>query len=190
MSSLQRLYRLLAPLGIYALGQGSRIDHELEAYAAALALVEEGVERLRKDALPQTADREALSLHEGAAGLPDREGLAGAEERRELLLRRWKALPLATPAGALALLERAGLQDPYIEERGGVLTLSAQTVAPGLEDAFWQLALESLPAHLEAEMSAQGCDWNALEAEALTWTELDGLGRSWNALTLHGTASI
>ncbi len=186
MNSVSRLTALLAPLRIYALGQNSLIDKELEAYGAGFALLEEQLARLEQDILPQTATPEGLDAHEAGVGLPKRD--APAEERRALILKRKRRpLPPPTPEGALELLKSAGLLEPEIYEGDGVLSLAAAGVAPGLDaDVAWQLALESLPAHLAVETNPRGHDWDSLEQLKVTWNQLDALNKSWTLLAFTG----
>ncbi len=176
-NSLGLLYRLLAPLRLYALGRNSAVDHELAAYGAGLALLEERLARLEADILPQTASAEGLARHEAAMGLPVRGQLSDGA-RRALILARRERPPLPTPAGAVALLERAGLIEPLPREEDGALVLTARAVAPGLEACAWALAAAALPAHL-ALTERFGPDWNTLDAAGLCWDALDLLGRSW-----------
>lgn len=186
MSSLRSLYQLLSPLGIYALGQNSLIDRELEAYGAGFALLEEAIRQLEEDLFVQTAQGQALSLHEEKVGLSPREG-ASAQERRNLILSRQRRLPLPSPGGVLELLERAGLLEPQFYEEMGRLYLTAGDVADCLDAGrAWDLALQGLPAHLEVLIAPEGRDWNALMALLLNWDAFDSLNRSWDALSIIG----
>ena len=185
MNSVRRLPALLSPLRIYALGQNSLIDKELEAYGAGFSLLEEQLSRLEQDILPQTATSQGLDAHEMAVGLPKRSASTG--ERRALLLARKQRPFLPTPEGALELLKAAGLLDPEIYEGDGVLYLAASGVVQGLDaDIAWQLALESLPAHLAVETNPQGHDWESLDQLEVTWNALDALDKSWTLLAFTG----
>jgi len=185
VNSVSRLTALLSPLRIYALGQNSLIDKELEAYGAGFALLEERLFQLEQDILPQTATPEGLDAHEMSVGLPKRD--APAEERRALILKRKRQPPLPTPEGALELLKSAGLLEPEIYEGDGVLYLAATGVAPGMDaGAAWQLALESLPAHLAVETNPRGHDWDSLDQLEVTWNQLDALNKSWTLLAFTG----
>lgn len=187
MNSVSRLCRLLSPLRIYALGQDSLIDQELKAYGAGFSLLEEQLALLEHDVLPQTATAKGLNLHEAAAGLPTRN--APQQARRDLILARRQRPRLPTPAGALALLKAAGLLEPEVFEEEGTLFLAASGVAQGLDpDAAWQLALESLPAHLPVETNAQGRNWESLEALGLSCDAFDALEKCWSLLAFTGTS--
>lgn len=189
MSSLERIYRLLAPLRLYALGRDSLIDKELAAYGAGFALLEEELAALRRDILPLTALGEALSLHEAAVGLPPR-GEAELQDRRRLILARLAEPPLPTAANAKALLAAAGLTDPEIAEEDGSVSLAAAGVAEGLSgELAWRLAEERLPAHLEIKTAAAGHDWDSLGEIALSWDGLDALERSWSLMAVCGIGS-
>ncbi len=185
MNSVSRLYRLLSPLRIYALGQDSLIDKELDAYGAGFSLLEEQLTRLAQDILPQTATPKGLDLHEGAVGLPTRN--APEQSRRDLILARRQRPRLPTPAGVLALLKATGLLNPEIYEEERALYLAASGVVPGLDpDAAWHLALESLPAHLAVETNARGRDWEGLEELGLSWDDFNALEKCWSLLAFTG----
>lgn len=184
-SSVNRLSRLLSPLRIYALGQGSLIDKELEAYGAGFSLLEERLTQLEQDILPQTATPHGLDLHETAVGLPKRN--APEASRRFLILSRMQRLRLPTPAGALTLLTAAGLLDPEVYEEEGTLYLAASGVVEGLDpDVAWQLALESLPAHLAVETNARGHHWDSLNQLEVCWSVFDALEKCWSLLAFTG----
>ena len=182
MSSLEKLYELLSPLWLYALGRGSLIDAELAAYGAGFAIIEEALARLKSAAFVQFASGPDLDLHEAAAGLPNREGVDD-EARRELIGRRLSGPFPPTRAGTEEALGSCGLIDPRIEERDGVLFVSAAGIAPGMSaDQSWELALRVLPVHLP--VFALGPSWDEWDGAAKTWDERDALQRSWTELSL------
>ena len=182
MSSLERLYELLRPLGLYALGRGSLIDAELAAYGAGFEVIEAALEELESAGHPQLATGRALDLHEAAVGLPERTGVDD-NARRELILRRLSWPFPATRAGTEEALAGCGLLDPRIEERPGALFVSAGGLVPGMSaDQCWELALRVLPAHLP--VFALGPTWDEWDDTAKTWDERDALERSWTQLGL------
>jgi len=175
---------MLAPLRLYALGRGSLIDAELAAYGAGFALAEEEIARLAGAAHVCIAHGQALDLHEAAVGLPNRSRVDDGA-RRELILRRLSGPFPPTRAGTEEALGSCGLLDPRIEEREGVLFVSASGIAPGMSaDQSWELALRVLPAHLP--VFALAPSWDEWDAAAKTWDERDALGRSWTELMLVG----
>ena len=185
MTSLNRLYALLRPLGLYALGRGSLIDAELAAYDVGFEIIESAAGELESAAHPQTASGWALRLHEEAVGLPDRTGV-DEHLRRELILRRLAWPFPATRAGTEEALASCGLIDPRIEETPDGLFVCAGAIAPGITaDQCWELALRVLPAHLP--VFAKGPNWDEWAAAAKTWDERDARGRSWTELALVRT---
>ena len=190
MNSLSNLYRLLEPLRIYALHKNSLIDSELAAYGAGFDIIAAMLEDARRGCFVQTAEGEALSLHEGAAGLPAREG-APEENRRELVLIRHLPPSSGDKAGLLEALQGAGLVSPQLEESPGKtgLLLSAGGIAPMLNgDTALRLAEQILPAHLMPE--TPGAKWDDIGALALKWDEWDVLGISWSEYALCGTGAV
>jgi len=182
MTSLEKLYEMLAPLRLYALGRGSLIDAELAAYGAGFAIVEDALRRAESAAHISFADGGALDLHEAAVGLPNRAGVCD-QVRRELILRRLGGPFPATRAGTEEALGSCGLIDPQIEERDGALLVSVAGIAPGMTaDQAWELALRVLPAHLP--VFALGQSWDEWDGAAKTWDERDALQRSWTELAL------
>lgn len=180
MSSLRNLYRLLSPLEMYALGQGSLIDKELESYGAAFALLEEQLARLEGDIRPQTAGPDALALHEGTVGLPPRPG-ADLESRRALILARLQRPPMPNGEGVPELAARAGFLSSSLLEEEGALYLSVSGVAENLSPgAAWALLLAALPAHLQVLPHPAGKRWVDLDGKNQTWNALDNAAQSWD----------
>ncbi|MCL2580492.1 MAG: hypothetical protein FWE32_10775 [Oscillospiraceae bacterium] len=184
MSSLRKLYAILAPLRLYALGRGSAVDCELSAYGAALDILDRAVCALAAGAHPQTAAGEALDLHEAAVGLPRRSGVSD-EARRELILRRLAGPFPPDRAGVEEALAACGLIRPQIFERPAGIFVSAAGVVPGLSlDECWRLCLRALPAHLPAFMDGQS--WDERDALRLSWDQLDALELSWTQIAFGG----
>lgn len=188
-AALEGLYAELAPLRIYKLRTGSLIDQELAVYGAAFAMVEQRLEEIRRASGVQTADGEALALHEALVGLTPRDGL-DIETRRSLVLYRLGAAPLDfTCEGIRNAIRAAGMEAKLTEDPGGealvvhcVRVLDASLDLDGMKRAVRAV----LPAHLEVEFDMGELTWDMFDGGGIDWDRWDAADMTWGDFDLNG----
>lgn len=186
MDALEQLYKALAPLGIYSLRSGSRIDGELAAYAAGLELVNEKMRKVLRGVFVQTAENDELLHHEKLVGLAPKTGMT-ATDRRALIMYRLGVAPFDfTKEGICNCALATGMEIELVEypgeERMDVRCIGLSDQMLDL-DVLKEKVRGVLPAHIECEFDigemtwdmfeASGSDWNAWDSKGMTWIEFD-----------------
>lgn len=152
MSGGENIRQVLKNTGIYNLPGNSPVDHEVEAYAAGLEIVEDAMERLEKDLFALTATPERLAqwelLYRGqAAG-------GNLEARRKAAAQALGRQGGPVTAGNLdEILEAAGIRGTW-EEVDGKLVIHATEYLCTSETEAKRLLGRLLPAHWKWEVAA------------------------------------
>ena len=174
------LKRLLAPLGVYDLSEGTINEAELFALGQQLDGVAAQLEHAEREALLATAEQEGLRLRETL--FPGRPAARTVMDRRGAIraLLRIDGDSLTPEAIGRAILG-CGIPARAIEVDTGHL----QVIFPGIsgppEDfaAIEKLILEILPCHLAVEFFFRYVTWAELEAANVTWARPEQNGHTW-----------
>lgn len=187
--SLDRMISLLAPLRIYRLGAGSRIDAELRAYAAALEPVERLLDQIEREAFVQTAAEESLRRYEAMVGLSERRD-ADPQSRRELVIYRLSVAPFDfTVPKMLDTVRAAGIEARITESPADekLLIQTRDLIDPTLTMEQAQARLETLlPAHLEWELDFGTLTWNLFDEMNPDWNSWDAADFLWEDFDTAG----
>jgi Uncharacterized protein conserved in bacteria (DUF2313). len=183
MGSAQRLYRALAPMGLYRLESGGKIDAELAAYIAAFSLVEELLEAVREQAFIQTATGFALLQHEKLVGIQENPGSELAA-RREMVIYRVGVAPFDFTAERMSgSICAAGLQAEVVEhgseERLQIIPARMIDSTMDLERIFKNLNT-LLPVHLDWELDQGVVDWDETDVADIAWERAEEWDLSWD----------
>lgn len=176
------LRRLLEPLGVYDLREGTLNTAELAALGVGLDHVAERLDTAEREALAATAEadglrrREALFLRRSAA--------VTAEERRAALAALMQIDgDSLTPSAIDVTLRGCGIRARAVELGGGVLRVLFPGVA-GVPESFERIretVLEILPCHLEVEFYFRFLTWEECEALGWTWAALEAAAHTWES---------
>ena len=183
MSGAEDLKRLLRPLGVYRL-DNSFFASELESVGGALDELEQTLEKIQREMLPDSAREEGL---ERLAALFRRRPVA---ERPEQMAEALAALlrisddsftlsainNTVTGCGVGAVVKEAGIN------RVTVWFPSVRGI-PAAFDRVREIVEDILPAHVEVEyrfwyqtwgeLDSYGLTWRAVEQQAMTWRQLE-----------------
>ena len=167
------LKRLLEPLGVYDLREGSLNAAELAVLGAEMDRVDARLEYVEREALTATAEAEGLRRREA---LFLRRGAAVTEEERRAAIAALLQIDgdSLTPAAIDVTLQGCGIRARAVELGGGVLRVLFPGVA-GVPDSFErirEIVLETLPCHLEVEFWFRYLTWQECEDAAWTWAEI------------------
>ena len=179
------LRRLLEPLGVYDLREGTLNTAELAALGVGLDHVAERLDTAEREALAATAEadglrrREALFLRRSAA--------VTAEERRAALAALMQIDgDSLTPSAIDVTLRGCGIRARAVELGGGVLRVLFPGVA-GVPESFERIretVLEILPCHLEVEFYFRYLTWAECHAFGYTWATIHQNRWTWREFEL------
>lgn len=185
MTAREELYGLLAPLGIYKLRCGSRIDWELESYLTVLEPARQALDTLLREAFLCTAREGGLRRWETLLELPPILTGDPAARRGVLSALLWQNRDSARPAGFLRLLAQLGLTAQLQENTGAhSCTVWLQESQPLFAQIAQcqALAAQYLPAGISCSFVGRGKSWAQLDELARSWNEMDQQGLSWEEL--------
>lgn len=174
------LKRLLAPLGVYDLTEGTLNESELYALGEQLDRVAEQLEHTEREAILATAEQE---------GLEWRERLFPGQPAAQTVLDRRSAIRALlqidgdslTPGAIDRAILGCGIPAKTIEVDTGHL----RVVFPGISgppdgfETIEKLILEILPCHLEVEFYFRYVTWAEIEAQNVTWKWTEDNGHTW-----------
>lgn len=177
-----QMYRDMDALGLYDLTSDSLVRGELRAYQYGIQVLLGLIDALRDDWWPMECGEERLEQWEELLRLPPRPRAALEQRRRTVLALLSLGENQRTPAGALELLEAAGIhgtiQEDYENQR---LVVTVERFGEEYDSIYqcMERARQLLPAHLEIEFEFGGPDWNEWEQTTGTWSEFDAADLTW-----------
>mgnify|MGYP005805432141 CR=1 FL=1 len=168
------LKRLLRPLGVYDLREGTVNGAELSALGEGLDTVEERLEAAEREALTATAEGEGLSRREA---LFARRPAASAPAERRAAIAALLQIDgdSLTPSAIDNTLGGCGIRAWAREMGGGKLRVIFPEVA-GVPEGFEQMKriiLDILPCHLEIEFYFRYLTWAECEAAGYPWAGVE-----------------
>ena len=174
------LLRLMAPLGVYDLAEGTVNRAELYALGTALDRLGGRLETVEREALTATAEDEGLRRRE--ALFARRPAAAAAEKRRAAIAALLQIDgDSLTPEAIDRTIRGCGIRARAVETGAGHLRVVFPETAgvPAEFEQIRKIILDILPCHLEvefyfryltwAECAAAGHTWAAVEEEEHTW---------------------
>ena len=176
MNSLENMYTLLKPTGLYRLDGESLVSHELSAYAAALDFMERRLGEMLEACFIATAGEDGLESFEKLFGLRGH-GTLAYDDRRNMLLSMY-ALPGedSTKQGITDALRGIGLYADIEENPAEERLYIACHEYHGRFINHNMLALRAesvLPAHLAATLSFDFFTWDMAEGYELSFDGWD-----------------
>lgn len=181
---LYEMKRLLAPLGIYRLGEGDKALAELTAYDAGLRLVRESLQEMEREAFLSTAVSWGLSRREQLFGTAREGGLP--EERRRRLRQSFSHVRGAWDRAAVLDAARELAEGVQLKEdaaqQGLLVSGLPRDEAPEWYRPLWQLLTRLLPAQIRFLFNTEKPDWDKADGYDKTFDELDYLDFAWDFL--------
>lgn len=182
MTSLEEMIRILQPLGIYRLEEGTAVYRELQTYAGAMDRCRETLDEILREAIVQTAVSYGLDYREQLFG-PRNEAL-NAEERRKRLIYRLSVLPGDfTRSGISRALLSFGYQGEIREEKEKE-TLLFEPIGESTDPADYLELIEGLrqilPVHLRFSFTIAAPTWAELDAGDETFAVRDAKAVPWD----------
>ena len=179
------LRQLLAPLGVYALGEGSINGAELYAMGQRFDTVELLMELAERESLTATAEDEGLLRRE--ALFARRPAAVTAEERRAAIAALLQIDgDSLTPAAMNRTLLGCGIRAKAMELDTGHLRVIFPDVGgePEEFDQISRIILDILPCHLDVEFYFRYLTWAECERGAYTWSGVEAAGYDWDDFQL------
>lgn len=184
MSGAEDLKQLLRPLGVYRL-EHSFFGAELDSVGGALDELEQSLEEIQREMLPDTARGEGL---ERMAALFRRRPVAEHPEQLAAALAALLRIgddsftlrainSTVTGCGVGAVVEEAGIN------RVAVWFPSVRGI-PAAFDRIREIVEDVLPAHVEVAYRFWYQTWGELESYALTWRTVEQQGMTWRQLEI------
>lgn len=190
MRPLESMRRHMEPLGLFSRAQGTLLDADLQACAAALDIAYDAVVEFGRESFLATAQGWGLT------GKADALGLGGAGS----LLRGAALYQLAaahkdgpfTFSDARQLAAAAGIPQAQIYEQPDQGAVFFDAADPP-DDPDWSARFlrRFLPGHLRGTLDLRaGARWADLDARARTWADLDARESAWADFEGHDTFSF
>ena len=179
------LRRLLEPLGVYDLSDGTLNAAELAVLGAELDRVEERLEYAERESLTVTAEAEGLRRREA---LFRRRGGAVTEEERRAAIAALLQIDgdSLTPEAINRTIQGCGVRAKALEVDTGRLRVIFPDVN-GVPPEFREIeniVLDILPCHLEVEFYFRYLTWQECEAMELTWKGVEADLHTWESFEL------
>lgn len=178
----QYLKRLLSPLGLYDLSEGTRNGSELAALGTALDSIAALLDTVERESLLATAEAEGLSRREALfARKPQAPSTAARREAIAALLRIGE--DSLTPDAVNDTLTGCGIPARAEEKAdGGLRVVFPQTAGiPEGFDRIRGIILDILPCHLEVEFYFRYMTWTECEAAGWTWQRVEDAAHTWES---------
>lgn len=181
MGAFERMRDALLPLGIYSPENGI-VFAELKAYAAAIDLIREKADELRRERFAATAEGKGLLRMEKILLLPPEE--LSAEERRERILALTSRIPLKKDYYFLTdkieelLGEKYRIEDDAEGKLLWVYPSSGDFVMAELKAAA-DYMVRYLPADVRPFTYLPMPTWEEIEAREPTFSEIRETGIPW-----------
>lgn len=184
----EAIRRLLEPLRLYDLGDGSVVTAELTVYGGAVELFADRCRQALDDLFPTSCSLDRLARWERLLDLP----VARTDEgsRREMVLTKL-AIDEGdfTPEGMRRSVLAAGLAASIRENiQTGVLSLYDAAIIGGYQtlDEVKAQVLKMLPAHLAAEFDIGVLTWVMFEGFGLDFSAWNSRDFTWEWFDLNG----
>ena len=181
----QFLRDLLAPLGVYALGEGTVSGSELDALGAELDSVSDRLEIIERESLTATAEGEGLERRE-ALFLRRPAAITAAQRRSAIAALLQISGDSFTPSAIDLTISGCGIRARALELGGGQLRVIFPEVA-GVPEEFEQIQkiiLDILPCHLDVEFYFRYLTWQECEALGMTWAAVEAAEHTWESFEL------
>lgn len=177
-----QMYRDMTALGFYNLDSSTLVRGEMRAYQYGIQVFMELIDGISGSWWPLDCTVARLEQWEELLKLPPRPRATLEQRRRTVLALMRLGENQRTPAGALELLEAAGIQGAIREDYENQRLVVMVERFDEEYDSIYQCmerARRLLPAHLEVEFEFGGPDWKEWEAAADTWAEFDAADLTW-----------
>lgn len=184
MEIYQRLVSRLRPLGLYRLDGATLVDAELLAYAEGLALLEEDLMALQREAFVSTAQDYGLSLRERLSG-PIKSALPLKDRREMLLYRGGVTAADCTRPGVERAMAASGIRCSIGENRedGRLYINCIAFLNPFVnQQSVIQAAQEFLPAHLNVFFDFRALSWEHIQRRGRSFDDMDAAGLRWDEI--------
>ena len=176
------LRALLAPLGVYDLGEGTINGAELHALGEGLDGISRKLENVERESLTATAEGEGLTRRETL--FARRNAAVTAEARRAAIAALLQIDgDSLTPADINRTMHGCGLKARAVEMGNGKLRIIFPEVV-GVPEEFEQIRsiiLDILPCHLETEFFFRYLTWEECHRVGFTWQMVEDAGHTWES---------
>lgn len=176
---------LLAPLGVYALEDGTISGGELGALGMGLDTAADRLETVERESLTATAEDEGLDRRE--ALFARRPAAVTAEDRRAALAALMQIDgDSLTPEAIDRTIRGCGIRAKALEMDTGHLRVTFPERA-GIPPEFQQIEriiLDILPCHLEVEFYFRYLTWAECETAEMTWAIVEAADHNWESFEL------
>ena len=176
------LRAVLAPLGVYDLGEGTLNRAELAALGQGLDFVSQQLDVVEREALTATAEGEGLQRRETL--FARRPAAVTAEERRAAIAALLQIDgDSLTPDAINRTLQGCGIRALALEMGEGKLRIVFPEVV-GVPAEFLQIekiVLDILPCHLEVEFYFRYLTWAECERVGYTWEMVEAAEHTWDS---------
>lgn len=178
-AALERLQQALRPLGVYRIKNEGLLFAELSAYAAALSLLDEKMSGLEREAFISTAEDEGLSKRERLF-TNEKQSVSLLDRRHMLLYRAAVKRSDFTVSALEKALTAAGMRAAVYENPGGTVAIHCIELIGRYDEATAKKAAEEfLPAHLNFVFDFRRMKWSDVEAQSLTFSQMDQKDMTW-----------
>ncbi len=184
MSSAEDLKQLLRPLGVYRL-ENSFFGAELDSVGSALDALEQTIEDIQQEMLPDTARGEGL---ERLAALFRRR--PAAEQPEQMAAALAALLRIADDSFTLRAINDtvSGCGVNAVVEETGINRVSVWFPSvrgiPAAFDRIQEIVEDVLPAHVGVEYQFWYQTWGELNRYALTWRTVEQQAMTWRQLEI------
>ena len=176
------LRALLAPLGVYDLGEGTINGAELHALGEGLDGISRKLENVERESLTATAEGEGLTRRETL--FARRNAAVTAEARRAAIAALLQIDgDSLTPADINKTMRGCGIKARAEELGDGKLRIIFPEVA-GVPEEFEQIRsiiLDILPCHLETEFFFRYLTWEECHRVGFTWQMVEEAEHTWES---------
>ena len=176
----QYLERLLAPLGVYDLSEGSLNGAELGALGEELDRIAAALDLAEREGILATAEDQGLVRRESL--FARRPAAVTAEQRREAVAALLRiAGDSLTPGAIGAAIQGCGIRAEVAELGGQSLRVSFPDVIgrPAEYAQIRDIILDILPCHLDVEFYLRFLTWGECHKAAYDWAFAEG--KTWLA---------
>ena len=182
MTAIERIKKILRPLGVYRLDGDTLVEKELQAEACALQELEKEIDRFYRELFISTAEEEGLILREKLCG-GEKVGRPLSNRRKMLLFRGAVTAAGNTRKKVEEALTACGLLCPVTELADRLYInchgmLDQTLTKEGAEKA----AQEFLPAHIPCYFDFRELSWQEIEEKGLTFAQMDLAGLTWEQI--------
>lgn len=155
MTSLESMLSKLSPLGLYDLGEGTAVRHELAAYSEGLDILFDCLEELEREYFPQTASHFGLDEREKLCGRVHSE-LSVEQRRRRLIEQEQNGQNYLTADAFRSLILAMGAERVYVFENTAGTNKLLVRIVDELSDSekseLKEKVKNAAPAFLECEI--------------------------------------